>query len=100
MRIALLLAAPLIATLSYPADVRAAELHRIDTGDLQVEYSSSLDSNGARLFVGRDRISGKKFRLRLANGWVRGHVGGEPIVFHVSEVRRDELTSRDHPRRK
>ena len=85
---ALLLSGPAgqAAASTAPADVR-----RTVIDGMQLEYRTTRDARGALVLTGRETKSGKAFRLKVVNGWVRGDVDGQRVLFHVSEAEREAL---------
>ncbi len=83
----------LALTAAAPAAASAAS--RSDLGQMRVEYTSSVRDNGKLYLVGRDALSGKRFRFAVSKtGFVRGRVGDQEVAFHVSQEAREREMKR------
>ena len=82
LALGLLVSGPLIAA---PAEDLAHETftHAGVTYDYTVVRKGNV-----RLIEGYDRTNNRRFRLRVAHGWVDGTVDGGPVSFALNDVKR------------
>jgi hypothetical protein len=53
-----------------------------------IDYEYTVTEKGAtRVIVGYDKTNRRAFTLRVARGWVEGHVDGQPVSFRVRDVK-------------
>src|ERR1700758_2065433 len=70
------------------AQAKADETTGVFSDGVAYEYTSQV-KDGRLILIGSWDNGEKSFRLVVANGWVRGEVGPNPVSFRLNEAHAD-----------